>query len=83
MVVGGAEQRDAHLEVVVEEDRPGLEIDLPAAVADDGVSVQLLLESADRVTIDVRLEGHVAWSIRPGGSADDALLVTSRAIRRP
>jgi hypothetical protein len=45
--------------------------------------VQLLLEGADRVAIDVRLEAHVAWSIRPGGSADEALLVTSKAIRRP
>ena len=83
VLVRGAEQRDAHLEVVVEEDRAGLEVDLPAAVADDGVGVQLLLEGEDRVAIDVRLEAHCAWSIRPGGSADEALLVTSSAIRRP
>ena len=62
---------------------PALEVDVPAAVADDGVGVQLLLEGADRVAIHVRLEAHSDWSSRPGGSAPWAPLVTSRPISRP
>ena len=83
VLVLGAEQHDVHLEVVVEDDLPAVEVDLPAAVADDAVGVQLLLEGADRVAIDVLLEAHSAWSIRLGGSAESALLVTSMPISRP
>ena len=83
MLVLGAEQRDVHLEVVVEVDLAALEVDLPAPVADDGVRVQLLLEGADRVAIHMRLKTHSAWSIRLGGSAESAALVTSMPISRP